>query len=134
MYDKRIDRANAEISKGILNQTMTIDSGSSLSQSEVHLEVFNNIVEADRRFVADIVNDRLLPAMVRYGFKVEGLRFEWDDVEEYSPADIRTVEQMLVSGGYDIDPQYFVDKYGIPVTGRTANAAALSAADNSFFV
>ena len=40
VYDKRIDRANSEISKGVLNQTMTIDSGSSLSQSEVHLEVF----------------------------------------------------------------------------------------------
>ena len=31
VYDKRIDRCNSEISKGILNQTMTIDSGSSLS-------------------------------------------------------------------------------------------------------
>lgn len=37
VYDKRIDRANSEMSKGVLNQTMTIDSGSSLSQSEVHL-------------------------------------------------------------------------------------------------
>ena len=29
VYDKRIDRANSEMSKGVLNQTMTIDSGSS---------------------------------------------------------------------------------------------------------
>ncbi len=133
VYDKRIDKANAEISKGILNQTMTIDSGSSLSQSEVHLEVFKNIIEADRRFVADIVNDRLLPLMVRHGFKVDKLRFEWDDAEEYTPADIRSVEQMLVTGGYDIDPKYFVDKYGIPVTGRRQDAPTL-AADTNFFV
>ena len=133
VYDKRIDKANAEISKGILNQTMTIDSGSSLSQSEVHLEVFKNIIEADRRFVADIVNDRLLPLMVRHGFKVDKLRFEWDDAEEYTPEDIRSVEQMLVTGGYDIDPKYFVDKYGIPVTGRRQDAPTL-AADTNFFV
>lgn len=133
VYDKRIDKANAEISKGILNQTMTIDSGSSLSQSEVHLEVFKNIIEADRRFVADIVNDRLLPLMVRHGFKIDKLRFEWDDTEEYTPADIRSVEQMLVAGGYDIDPKYFIDKYGIPVTGHRQEMPTL-AADTSFFV
>lgn len=40
VFDKRVDRCNSELSKVILNQTMTIDSGSSLSQSEVHLEIF----------------------------------------------------------------------------------------------
>ena len=42
VYDKRIDRANSELSKGVLMQTMTIDSGSSLSQSETHLEIFED--------------------------------------------------------------------------------------------
>lgn len=46
VYDRRIDRANSEMSKGLLNQTMTIDNGSSLSQSEVHLEVFENVCAA----------------------------------------------------------------------------------------
>ena len=36
VYDRRIERANREMSKGILNQTMTIDDGGSL-QSQVHL-------------------------------------------------------------------------------------------------
>lgn len=40
VYDKRIDRANSELSKLIIGQTMTIEDGSSLSQSETHLEVF----------------------------------------------------------------------------------------------
>ena len=118
VYDKRIDKANSEISKGILNQTMTIDSGSSLSQSETHLEVFQNVVEQDRQFIANVVNDKLLPVMLKHGFAVDGLRFEWDETEEYTPQDMRTVEQMLVNGGYDIDPQYFIDKYGIPVIGK----------------
>lgn len=33
VYDKRVDRANSEISKLIIGQTMTIEDGSSLSQS-----------------------------------------------------------------------------------------------------
>ena len=49
VYDKRVDRCNSEISKGILNQTMTIDAGSSLSQSETHLDVFENVIEADKK-------------------------------------------------------------------------------------
>ena len=118
VYDKRIDKANSEISKGILNQTMTIDSGSSLSQSEVHLEVFQNVVDQDKQLIANTVNGKLLPLMARHGFPVAGYRFEWDDTVAYTPQDMRTVEQMLVNGGYDIDPQYFRDKYGIPITGR----------------
>lgn len=50
VYDKRIDRANSELSKGVLMQTMTIDSGSSLSQSETHLEIFEDVVAADTSY------------------------------------------------------------------------------------
>jgi hypothetical protein len=45
VYDKRVDRANSELSKLIIGQTMTIEDGSSLSQSQTHLEVFQNLVE-----------------------------------------------------------------------------------------
>lgn len=116
VYDKRIDRANSEISKGILNQTMTIDSGSSLSQSETHLEVFENVCAADARLIKYIVNDKLLPLMVKHGFPVAGLEFDWDDAATYTPAEQRELERMLL-GFYEIDPQYFVDKYKIPIIG-----------------
>lgn len=134
VYDKRIDKANAEMSKGILNQTMTIDSGSSLSQSETHLEVFQNVVNKDKQFVANVVNDSLMPFMAKHGFKTEGYLFEWDETVEYTPQDMRTVEQMLVTSGYEIDPKYFTDKYGIPITGRREQTAALKSGDVDFFV
>lgn len=118
VYDKRIERANSEISKGTLNQTMTIDSGSSLSQSEVHLEVFEDVVEQDRKFLRNIINNRLIPFMIRHGFPLEGLTFEWDDTVEYTPEQIRQVEQMLIQGGYEIDPDYFKEKYDIDIIGK----------------
>ena len=58
---------------------MTIEDGSSLSQSQTHLEVFENLVESDRTMLADIVNNQLIPRMAKHGFPVKGLRFEWDD-------------------------------------------------------
>lgn len=117
IYDKRIDRANSELSKGILNQTMTIDNGSSLSQSEVHLEVFENVVEKDADMVKDIVNDQLLPRMVKHGFPVKGLHFEWDDSIDYTPEQQFEYERMIADR-YEVDPKYFIDKYGVPITGE----------------
>ena len=117
VYDKRIDRANSELSKGILNQTMTIDNGSSLSQSEVHLEVFENVVEKDADLVKDIVNDQLLPRMVKHGFPVKGLHFEWDDSVDYTPEQQLEYEKMIADR-YEVDPKYFIDKYGVPIIGK----------------
>lgn len=118
VYDKRIERANSEMSKGTLNQTMTIDSGSSLSQSEVHLEVFEDVVEQDRKMLRNVINNKLIPFMIRHGFPLEGMTFEWDDTVEYTPEQIRQVEQMLLQDGYEIDPDYFKEKYNIDIIGK----------------
>lgn len=116
VYDRRVDRCNSELSKGVLMQTMTIDNGSSLSQSETHLEVFSDVVQADARMLQCVINDRLLPHMLRHGFPVQGLRFEWDDAATFSPEQQLAMERMLLDK-YDIDPQYFIDKYNVAITG-----------------
>lgn len=116
VYDKRIDRCNSELSKGILMQTMTIDSGSSLSQSETHLEIFEDVIRSDSAMLAGVVNDRLLPLLTAKGFPFDGLRFAWDEARQYSPADLREEERMLMQY-FEIDPQYFIDRYNIPITG-----------------
>lgn len=113
IYDRRIDRADNELSKLILLQTMTIDNGSSLSQSQTHLDVLKNLVEelADR--VRDVVNDQLLPRMLRHGFPVAGLRFDWDYAEDYTPEQMAVVENLAVNN-YEVPGSYFEEKYGIP--------------------
>ena len=75
----------------------------------------------------NIINDRLLPLMTKHGFPVEGCSFDWNDTVEYTPQEQINIEQMLVNGGYDIDPKYFAEKYGIPVIGK--REAALPATD-----
>lgn len=117
VYDKRIDRANSEMSKLIIGQTMTIEDGSSLSQSETHLQVFENLVESDRDMLRDIVNNQLIPRMVKHGFPLKGLRFEWDDAVDYTPEQQVAFETMIINN-YDVDPSYFADKYGMPVGQR----------------
>uniref|UniRef100_UPI003FF0981F phage portal protein family protein n=1 Tax=Alloprevotella sp. TaxID=1872471 RepID=UPI003FF0981F len=120
VYDKRIDRANSELSKLIIGQTMTIEDGSSLSQSETHLEVFENLVESDCTMLRDIVNNQLIPRMVKHGFPVKGLRFEWDDAVDYTPEQ-QVAYETMVADRYEVDPSYFAEKYSMPV-GERRNA------------
>ena len=118
VYDRRIDRANSEISKLIIGQTMTIEDGSSLSQSETHLKVFDNLVESDADMLRDIINNQLIPRMVRHGFPLKGRRFDWDESIDYSPEQQKAFEDMVLQH-YDVAPEYFEEKYGIPCEPRS---------------
>lgn len=117
VYDKRVDRANSELSKLIIGQTMTIEDGSSLSQSQTHLEVFENLVESDATMLADLVNNQLIPRMVRHGFPLKSLRFAWDESIDYTPEQQIQFETMIADR-YEVDPKYFADKYNMPVGER----------------
>ena len=117
VYDKRIDRSNSELSKLVIGQTMTIEDGSSLSQSQTHLQVFMNLVESDRDMLRDIVNNQLIPLMVLHGFPVKGLRFEWYDAVDYTPEQ-QVAYETMIADRYEVDPSYFADKYGMPVGER----------------
>ncbi len=117
VYDRRIDRANSELSKLTIGQTMTIEDGSSLSQSQTHLQVFMNLVESDRDRLRDMINNQLIPKMIKLGFPLKGLRFEWDDAVDYTPEQQIAYEKM-VADRYEVDASYFEEKYGMPVGER----------------
>ncbi|MDP1812351.1 MAG: DUF935 family protein [Sediminibacterium sp.] len=117
VYDKRIERANSEMSKAIVNQTMTTDNGSSKSQGEVHLEIQNNVIEYFARLIRIVVNDKLVPFMQLHGFQGwENARFVFDDTVEYTVDEQVKIEEMIMKH-FEIDPEYLIKKYGIPVKG-----------------
>lgn len=117
VYDKRVDRSNSEISKLIIGQTMTIEDGSSLSQSQTHLKVFENLVESDAKMLASIINNQLIPRMIRHGYPLQGYHFSWDKSVDYTPEQQMEYEKMI-SDRYEVDPKYFADKYNMPVGER----------------
>lgn len=132
VYDRRIDRADKEISKLIIGQTMTIEDGSSLSQSETHLKVFLNLVESDCDMLRDIINNQLLPRMERHGFPVSGLSFEWDYSVDYTPEQQMQYEAMIADR-YEVDPQYFAEKYGMPVGAPKQSGGLMAKGPSDFF-
>lgn len=117
VFDKRIERCDSELSKGVLLQTMTIENGSSLSQSETHLDIFNRAVESRADHVRDTVNNKLIPRLQRLGFPLSDKHyFEWDYAVEYTPEQQIRIEEMVL-GKYEVDPIYFREKYNIPILG-----------------
>lgn len=128
VYDQRVARANSEISKIIIGQTMTIEDGSSLSQSQTHLKVFQNLVEEDADMLRDIVNNQLIPRMVAHGFPLKGFRFDWDDSIDYTPEQ-QVAYETMVADRYEVDPSYFAEKYSMPVGERRSGGLPMIAVE-----
>lgn len=72
VYDKQIERFNTEIGKPITGGTMLSDNGSSRSQSEVHeRNLDDKIAERDKRIIAFIANDQVIPMLARWGHPLD---------------------------------------------------------------
>lgn len=125
VFDRRISRADEQISLALAGQTMSFTDGSSLSQAEVHERGFREIKDKMARDLAANVNTRLIPAMRLNGFPLQNCRFEWDDTYRYSPEEMLKVESMLLQY-YDIKPDYFTNKYHVDIEGRKAAMPGLT--------
>ena len=68
----------------------------------------------------DIVNNQLIPRMIKHGFPIKGLRFKWDDAVDYTPEQ-QVAYETMVADRYEVDPSYFAEKYSMPV-GERRNA------------
>ena len=109
---------------------MTIEDGSSLSQSQTHLQVFQNLVEADADMLRDVINNQLIPRLIRLGFPLIGLRFDWDYSIDYSPEQQIQYETMIADR-YEVDPQYFAEKYSMPV-GERRNQSVMPSQNSDY--
>ena len=129
-FDTLIRLENEEMSKLILGQTMTTDNGSSLSQSEVHERVSNEIQESDMQFIANIVNDLLIPKMVALGYTADLLnhKFEFcyfynqrkeeqNKIKEQETNILNTEFERVIKLApyFKIDTNYIKEKFGVPV-------------------
>lgn len=115
VFDRLIERTNSEMSKAILLQIMASDVGEngSRAQAEVHLESGGPALKAFLRCVEYVVNDKLIPLLVKHGFPLEGKKFRY---AETKVVDKDTFEQhKWLYEMFDIDPSYFGEVYGVPI-------------------
>lgn len=114
VFFKKLETLDKELSKLILHQTMTTDSGSSRSQGEVHESTLNEVVLADESNMIFWLNDNLLPVMRYYGYDIP---------EDYSiglemvidPNKKILIDKELFTAGYVLKKDYIEEMYGVEV-------------------
>lgn len=124
VFDRRISRADEQISIALAGQTMSFTDGSSLSQAQVHERGFTEIKDKMARDLAANINTRLIPAMRLNGFPLDGCRFVWDDSYRYTPSEMLQIETLLLNH-YRIPEEYFENKYHIDITGEKVSFPGL---------
>jgi len=109
--NKAMDEA---ISKAIMGQTMTSDSGSSRSQAQVHMEVRQDLVEADIDLVCDSFNQQVARWLTEWNYPgaavpriTRHLEKSWRDLQ--ASADL---DQKLGAVGYRRTLESVQDTYG----------------------
>lgn len=116
VFLQKIKELNKEMSKGICGQTMTMDDGSSQSQAEVHLEIYNEITNADIADVQDWASDDFLPVMRAHGYDIpEGYYVEITEKEVIKPLDKIKIDKPLLDAGYNLDVEYIQEFYSTPL-------------------
>lgn len=127
VFDKRIERANSEISKRILGGTMISDQGSSRSQSEVHERIMDDkISERYRRMIEFEVNEQLIPLLNFWGKGFELTdEFCFDRTQQLSLKEQADIIEIF-SKIYEIPADWVSETFNIPITGVKQTASPVS--------
>jgi hypothetical protein len=112
VFKEKINIIDEQISKLILNATMTMDNGSSRSQGEVHEASEQTVFERDKKNAFYNVNNKLLPLLYQYGFNENDL-FQWSEENDIYAEEQIKIDSVLLSNGYKLDADYIESTYGV---------------------
>jgi len=116
VFYQKILAVNKEISKGIVGQTMTMDDGSSQSQANVHLKIYDEITASDITDVEDWITDNVFPVLRAHGIDIpDGYYLSIVEKEVVKPMEKIKIDAILLQNGYNIQPEYIEGFYATPL-------------------
>lgn len=115
LYKGLIEICNNEISKLIVGQTLTTESGSKGARSlgDVHMQVQQEIHFSDRLFIKNILNNQLKNLLILHGFNMDGGEFDFVDNESISLTDMIDIDTKL-RDFLPLDDDYYYETYNKP--------------------
>lgn len=114
IYEKLIDKMNAEVSKAILGQTLTTEIGEtgSYAASNTHMQVRQDIIDSDKKLVETTINQ-----LIRWIYEIN---FPNEDIplfELYQEEDVDLVlaqrDKILSETGVKFTKEYFIKNYNL---------------------
>ena len=118
LYENFARFADEQISKAVLGQTLTSDSGGgSYAQSKTHNEVRHDLTAADAKALAVTIRRDIIRPLVEFnfGFDVNIPFFEFDcrEVEDQKEA-VEVLKTLACDMGLQIPTSYIYRKFNIP--------------------
>lgn len=111
VFYQKIQALREELSMLILHQTMTTENGGSKAQGTVHENTLGELIFADEKKMLSILNDKLIPAMRFFGYKIpEGYKISVAQTKD--TAHQIKIDEVLLKGGYVLKQSYIEEVYG----------------------
>lgn len=113
IYEKLIDKMNAEVSKAILGQTLTTEIGNSGSYaaSQTHMQVRKDLVDSDKKLVENTIN-QLIAWIYEINFQGNEVPvFEMYEIEDVD-LELAQRDKILSDTGVKFTKEYFIKTYG----------------------
>ncbi len=114
IFEAMADWCDAQVSKAVVGQTMTVEDGSSLSQAQIHADIRDDIVEDDVRQMCDTLSDTLVPWYCALNFPPRPAG--WPRVAPPADEDAIDVEAVsrAVGVGLHVEQAWMRERMGIP--------------------
>lgn len=116
LFQKMADWADSQISKGVLGQTMTADSGSSYSQANVHNDVRSDIQIDDARQLENTLNATLVRWFIDLNFGHQE-HYPTIRLPIIEPEDLKAFSDAIspmIDRGMKVEASVVRDKFGLP--------------------
>lgn len=114
IFEKLIDKMNAEISKAILGQTLTTEVGSrgSYAASNTHLKIRQDLIDSDKKLVESTINQQI-KWIYEFNFPNSEIpTFEMYEIEDVD-LNLAQRDKILSETGVKFSKEYFLKTYGL---------------------
>ena len=113
-FERMVDWCDAQTSKGVVGQTMTVEDGSSLAQAQIHADIRADIVDDDVRQMCETLTDGLVAWYCALNFAPR--RAGWPRIAPPPDEEAVDVAEVVsaVKGGLRVGQAWMRERMGIP--------------------
>lgn len=123
IFIRLMDFVNGEVSNLILgSESMAGATQSYVGSTNAHQNILRGRIEVYREFIQNIVNEEILPRLVKMGYLDDGLEFVYANNVEMADGDRISLINHLTDK-YEISPDEIEREFGVSV-GRQLNTSA----------
>lgn len=116
IYEKLARYCDEQMSKAIVGQTLTSDSGGSYAQSKTHNDVRQDLTEADCKAVMETIRRDLIRPLVEFNFGF-GTHIPYFSLNSADTDDLKETSEIistLATTGLEIPKPWLYKKFNIP--------------------